>query len=242
MIRIGHFYPDLLNLYGDRGNILCLRQRLAWRGLDSEVSPILVGGQENLADFDLLFMGGGQDREQNLLAQDLQQRSEELCRILAEGMPMLAICGGFQLLGRTYLDHEGRELSGVGFLDCVTRAGERRLIGNLRAHSKYLQELGLEAAVYGFENHSGRSYLSEGTEALGQVRQGFGNNGEDQTEGAVKAHVIATYCHGSFLPKNPQVADLLLRWALERQGLSPKLESLPDEWEERLRRQLSSLS
>jgi CobQ-like glutamine amidotransferase family enzyme len=230
-IRCGHLYPDYLNIYADRGNIAVLAQRSAWRGIELEVLPVGLGSAMP-ADVDLLYIGGGQDREQALVAADLAARGRELADLVTRGAALLAVCGGYQLLGRFYRDRSGVELPGAGILPLRTEAGERRMIGDI------LLDCDLPGAgrrtLAGFENHAGRTYLDEGAEPLGRVVAGFGNNGEDGGEGCRLGRALGTYLHGPLLPRNPWLADWLLAQALARRlGEPPALDPLPDELEGR---------
>jgi CobQ-like glutamine amidotransferase family enzyme len=217
-----------MNIYGDRGNILTLRQRSLWRGIDVEIDAIQPGMQTDWSRYDLAFFGGGQDSGQSLIAADFVQRQgQELRAAVEDGLVMLTICGGYQLLGHYFLTHTGEKLPGVGIMDVHTVGGTRRLIGNIVID----WTRGTERLV-GFENHSGRTYLGSGAEPLGRVVKGFGNNGEDQTEGAVYRNVHGCYIHGSLLPKNPHFADHLIGLALERRyGVRAELEPLDDDLE-----------
>ena len=225
-LKICHLYPDVLNLYGDGGNIRCLTQRLAWRGIETELVKLPIGSKASLSDADLIFIGGGQDFEQQVLLGDLHRgRDRELCAAIEDGVTVLAICGGYQLLGSYYETHDGQRCDFIGALDLYTVGAKKRMIGN------YMFRCG-EAlggmTVVGFENHSGRTRLGSSLEPLGQVLAGFGNNGEDGTEGAHYKNVFGTYSHGPMLPKNPDFADLLLRTALERRYGSTELQPLDD--------------
>jgi lipid II isoglutaminyl synthase (glutamine-hydrolysing) len=230
-VLCGHLYPDYLNIYADRGNIAVLERRAGWRGIGFEIVPIGIAGAIP-TDVDLLYVGGGQDREQALIAADLASRGAELSEAIASGTALLAVCGGYQLLGRYYRDRSARELPGAGVLPLWTEAGERRMIGDI------LLDCDLPGAgrrtLAGFENHGGRTYLEPGAEALGRVVAGFGNNGEDGLEGCRYEGAIGTYLHGPLLPRNPWLADWLIARALaHRLGRPPELEPLPDELERR---------
>lgn len=224
-IRIAHLYADLLNLYGDRGNILTLRSRLLWRSLPCVVDEISIGEHhKKFADYDLFFIGGGQDEQQKPVAKDLLSRASELSDAVESGKPVLAVCGGYQLLGRSYQTSAGADIPGLAVLDIETRAkpqteGQKqdRLVGNVSAElliaMKHKSEI---STLVGFENHSGRTYIvSERTQPLAKVIRGFGNNAEDGYEGAVYKNVFGTYLHGSLLPKNPHLADELIYRSLE---------------------------
>lgn len=212
---IAHLYPDQMNIYGDRGNMLVLRQRGLWRDIDVQVDPIRPGAVVDWTRYDLAFFGGGQDSGQALIAADFVERQAAgLCAAVENDLVMLAICGGYQLLGHYFLTHTGEKLPGVGILDVHTVGGDRRLIGNIVVD--WDRSTGAIERLVGFENHSGRTYLGPGVRALGHVAHGFGNNGEDRTEGAVYRNVHGCYMHGSLLPKNPHFADHLLDLALHR--------------------------
>ncbi|HEX6548178.1 MAG TPA: glutamine amidotransferase [Candidatus Dormibacteraeota bacterium] len=225
---VGWLYPDLMNIYGDRGNILTLLRRAEWRGFRARVLELPKGTVEGMDDVDVFFFGGGQDREQALVYDDLLEfKALPLGRAVAEGAAMLAVCGGYQLLGHYYQTAEGDRFPGIGLLDLHTEAGPTRHIGNVVVDTS----LGLNPpTLVGFENHSGRTYLSDGLKPLGRVRVGAGNNGQDGTEGVVEQTVFGTYLHGSLLPKNPQLADLIIGTALRRRGISD-LEPLDDRLE-----------
>lgn len=212
-LRIGHLYPDAMNIYGDIGNIRALAQRARWRGVDVEVTGI-GDGPARLRDCDLLFMGGGQDRDQSRIFADFAgHKGDELRRALDEGAAMLAVCGGYQLLGHSYVDVDGRELAGLGILDLRSGAGGDRWIGNVLVEADPV--LGLRpSTLVGFENHGGRTELGPGLRPLGRVVVGGGNNGRDGREGVVHGRLVGTYLHGSLLPKNPHLTDWLLAAAL----------------------------
>ena len=225
-LKICHLYPDVLNLYGDGGNIRCLTQRLRWRDIGVEVAKMPIGSKESLTGFDLVFIGGGQDFEQQVLLEDLHRgRDRELVAAVEDGVCVLAICGGYQMLGAYYETHDGKRCDFVGALDLWTVGAKKRMIGNYMF--KVPEELG-GFTVVGFENHSGKTRLGPGVKPLGRVLAGFGNNGEDGTEGAVYRNVFGAYSHGPLLPKNPAFADLLLRRALERKYGRSELAPLDD--------------
>jgi CobQ-like glutamine amidotransferase family enzyme len=229
-LTLGHLYPDQLNIYGDRGNIITLRQRCAWRGIALRVVPLDLGAPLPFDAYDLLFIGGGQDKEQGEVARDLRAiKADGLREAVAAGVPVLAVCGGYQLLARSYKPAEGAILEGVGIFDAETiHFGKRfpRAIGNIAIRWQ-------DTTIVGFENHGGRTYLGAGVAPLGHVLVGYGNNSEDHTEGAVTHHAYGTYIHGSLLPKNPHFADYLLSLALRgRYGPDFILSPLDDaaEW------------
>jgi CobQ-like glutamine amidotransferase family enzyme len=211
---IGWLYPDLMNIYGDRGNILTLAQRARWRGLEAEVLPLGKGTAAGMDRVDVFFFGGGQDREQALVFDDLvETKAAALVEAVARGAAVLAVCGGYQLLGHYYRTATGERYPGIDLLDVFTEPGPRRCIGNVVVEAN--EALGLRPpTLVGFENHSGRTFLGDGVQSLGRVRTGHGNNGEDGTEGAVSGSLFGTYLHGSLLPKNPHLADLIIGRAL----------------------------
>jgi CobQ-like glutamine amidotransferase family enzyme len=229
-IRVGHLYPDYLNIYADRGNIAVLSQRAAWRGHELDVSAIGMGDPVEPGAFDLYYVGGGQDREQALVAQDIAGKGEALRQAVDGGAAMLAVCGGYQLLGRFYRERSGAELPGAGVLPLHTVAGERRMIGDVLLECEL--EPGARRTLAGFENHAGRTILEDGAEPLGRVVAGFGNDGASGYEGCRAGRVVATYLHGPLLPRNPWLADWLLAQALgHATGEVPVLEPLADELE-----------
>ncbi len=209
-----------MNIYGDRGNILTLRKRAEWRGIAVEVRATGRGPAPDLADIDLIFWGGGQDRDQELVFTDAASHKVDAIRgAIGRGSVVLAVCGGYQLLGRSYVTADGKELPGLGLVDLHTVPGPRRNIGNIVIETT---DLDLEPpTLVGFENHSGKTYLGPGLKPLGRVLKGAGNNGDDGFEGVVAGNVFGTYLHGSLLPKNPHFADLLIERALRRQQAGP---------------------
>jgi lipid II isoglutaminyl synthase (glutamine-hydrolysing) len=229
-IRVGHLYPDYLNIYADRGNIAVLARRAAWRGHELEVRAVSVGDPVRPGDHDLLYVGGGQDREQALVAQDLVTKAEGVLGAAEDGAAVLAVCGGYQLLGRSYRDLQGADLPGVGLFPHETVAGDTRMIGDVLLECEL--EPGVRRTLAGFENHAGRTRLDEGAEALGRVVAGFGNDGESGWEGCRVGRAVGTYLHGPLLPRNPWFADWLLAQALaHRFGEVPTLEPLEDDLE-----------
>lgn len=236
-LRICHLYPDLLDLYGDRGNIRVLQARSNWRGIEAEVEQVSLGDPLDFKSFDILFIGGGSDREQNILVEDLMKRKNEFQAAIEDGLVVLTICGGFQLLGEYYQTAEGEKIPGLGILDLWTIAGAKRLIGNIVVDVKDGDlSSGAIKTLVGFENHSGKTYLGSPLQPLGKVLQGNGNNGEDRGEGVRYKNVFGTYLHGPLLPKNPHLADLLLTLALKRRGYSEALSKLDDTLEENAHR------
>ena len=226
-IRIGHLYPDYLNIYADRGNIAVLARRAALRGHELELSAVTVGDELRPGAHDLLYVGGGQDREQALIAPDLAAKGAAVRKAVAGGTALLAVCGGYQLMGRGYRDRHGGALPGVGLFGHDTVAGERRMIGDVLLEC----ELGGERrTLAGFENHAGRTRLDDDAEPLGRVVAGFGNDGESGYEGCRVGRAVGTYLHGPLLPRNPWLADWLLAQALAHAtgGEAPELDALPD--------------
>jgi CobQ-like glutamine amidotransferase family enzyme len=227
---VGHLYPDYLNIYADRGNIAVLTRRAAWRGIELEVEAIGLGDPVRPGAHDLLYIGGGQDREQGLIAPDLAAKGDGIKEAVAGGAALLAVCGGYQLLGRYYRERSGAEQPGVGLFPHETVAGERRMIGDVLLESEL--EPGVRRTLAGFENHAGRTRLDPGAEPLGRVVAGFGNDGESGNEGCRVGTAIGTYLHGPLLPRNPWLADWLLARAREhRGGEASEFADLPDELE-----------
>jgi len=229
ILRLGHLYPDQLNMYGDRGNIIVLRERAAWRGVTLQVTPLELGEPLDPDAYDMLFVGGGQDKEQDEVARDLREaKGEGFLRAIEADMPVLAVCGGYQLLAHYYRPAVGPDMPGLGVFDAWTiHKGLRvaRCIGNIAIEWQ-------GQTLVGFENHGGRTYLGA-AKPLGNVLAGHGNNSEDHTEGAVYRNTFGTYLHGSLLPKNPHFADHLLLLALRRTyGADAVLPPLDDalEW------------
>jgi len=214
---VGWLYSDLMNIYGDRGNILTLLRRAQWRGLDASVVELQRGPARNMDDVDVFFFGGGQDREQALIYDDLREhKQDQLQQAVKNGAQILAVCGGYQLLGHYYQTAEGERYDGIGLLDVTTQAGKKRFIGDVVVQTS-IEGL-TPSTLVGFENHSGRTFLGPNARPLGKVLTGKGNNGSDRTEGTVQGGIIGTYLHGSLLPKNPHLADHLIAQALRRRG------------------------
>ncbi len=213
---IAHMYPDLMNLYGDRGNLICLQKRMEWYGLNCEIISIHLHDKLDFNQIDMLFMGGGSDREQGLVYHDLIRKSDQLMEQINQGLPMLCVCGAYQLLGSYYKSQDGQMLDGLGFFPFYTVSQPGRLIGNILLESEINGE---KTTVVGFENHGGRTYFDDDTlPGLGRVIKGHGNNGEDKIEGMHFKNLIGTYLHGPLLPKNPVLADLFIRAMTDRRG------------------------
>ena len=228
-IRICHLYPEVLNLYGDRGNILCLKKRLQWRGIDCQVDEVKLGEQTDLSKFDLFFIGGGQDFEQEVLLKDLKAgKGNEIKAAIEDGKTFLCICGGYQMMGHYYETKDHQKMEFLGAVNFHTIGGDVRMIGNYAF--KCTPESG-ESTIVGFENHSGRTYLGEGVSPLGNVLKGYGNNGEDKTEGIRYKNVYGSYSHGPILPKNPEFADHLIKTTFETKYGHIDLEPLDDKAE-----------
>ena len=220
-IKLVHLYPREMNIYGDTGNVLVLRRRLEWRHLPVEIAPVAVGDQLP-NDADVLLGGGGQDAAQGDIGADFAARGAQLRSMADDGVVMLAICGTYQMLGHEFITQEGRHIAGVGVLDVITRGQPQRLIGN-----NYVDTTEAGRLV-GYENHSGLTDLGAGARALGRTQPGRGNNGRDQTEGAVRDNVFGTYLHGPVLAKSARFADDLIRRSLARRGEPTDLEPLDD--------------
>jgi lipid II isoglutaminyl synthase (glutamine-hydrolysing) len=231
-IHIGWLYPEYMNLYGDRGNVIVLEQRSRWHGLDPVVTRVGLGQPTDFRQFDLLMFGGGQDREQGLIAEDfLKVKGSSLGEAIHDGLAVLAVCGGFQMLGKYFKTHKGEMLRFTGILDLWTEGSSDRMIGNAIVESDLFGET---RTLVGFENHSGKTYLGPGVKPLGRVVKGYGNNGKDKMEGVLFKHCIGTYLHGSILPKNPHLADWLIQRAMERRyGAHVTIGALNDELEQK---------
>lgn len=228
-IKIAHLYPEVLNLYGDRGNILCLKKRLSWRHIDCEINEVKLGDKDDLTKYDLIFIGGGQDFEQEVLLKDLKAgRGNSIKSAIEDGKTFLCICGGYQMMGHYYETKEGEKMEFLGAVDFHTIGGDVRMIGNYAFHTT--KSAG-GTDIVGFENHSGRTYLGRHTNPLGTIISGYGNNGEDKTEGIHYKNVFGSYSHGPILPKNPVFADFLLSLALEQKYGNGELEPLEDTFE-----------
>ncbi|MBR6403125.1 MAG: glutamine amidotransferase [Eubacterium sp.] len=225
-LNICHMYPEVLNLYGDRGNILCLMKRLEWRGIECNLFEVKIGDVDDLTKYDLFFIGGGQDFEQEVLLNDLKSaKGRNMKAAIEDGKTFLCICGGYQMMGHYYETKNKEKLEFLGAIDFHTIGSDERMIDN------YVFKCNKESGgsdIVGFENHSGKTYLSDGVNPLGTVIRGFGNNGEDKTEGVRYKNVYGSYSHGALLPKNPEFADHLILTTLERKYGSYDLPVLGD--------------
>lgn len=237
ILKIGWLYPELMSTYGDRGNITVLQKRCEWRGIKTEMIPIdQTSIPKTIQEIDILFGGGAQDREQELVMQHLAKLGPAIKKRIDENMPALFVCGAPQLMGNYYEPAEGKRIEGLGIFDMISKhpgADKPRLIGNLIAEAcwteidpSFKKETDI---IVGFENHGGRTYLGKNARPFAQVLKGNGNNGEDGTEGVVYNHAIGCYLHGPLLPKNPVIADYLITKAIEvKYGEKITLEKLDD--------------
>lgn len=224
-LTIGYLYGDLMNIYGDTGNIIALKKRAEWRGIKVVIKMFTIGNTLKQSQVDLYFFGGGQDQQQELVAKDLKKKGKIIKKDVLRGVPLLAICGGYQLLGEYYKPHKGSKIPGIGLFPAYTNASYDRMIGNVVIQTQF-------GKLVGFENHSGKTYLKKGALPMGMVLKGFGNNGKDQTEGCLYKNALGCYMHGSLLPKNPQFADRLIQKALEiKYGKVISLKSLDNSLE-----------
>jgi len=206
-ITILHLYSHDMNIYGDRGNVLCLQRRLEWYGYTSRVIEYNQG-DEFPDDVDIIVGGGGQDSGQNKIKTDLLSIGSRICELADNDTPILMICGLYQLFGKFFKTADGEIIEGIGLFDIETYAKSERLIGNIVTHSEQFGD------IIGYENHSGQTFLGQNVHALGRVRLGAGNNTIDVSEGATYKNVIGSYLHGSLLPKNPSIADFLIQKAV----------------------------
>ena len=228
-LKICHLYPDILNLYGDQGNIICMKKRLEWRNIECSVTEVSIGESAKFTDFDIFFIGGGQDFEQEILLGDLAGgKADEIKAAVADGKTFLTICGGYQMLGSYYKTWDGQMCDFIGAIDYYTVGAKDSMIGN------FMYKCGAESGgstVVGFENHSGKTFLGSGVSPLGTILSGYGNNGEDKTEGVRYNNVFGTYSHGPVLPKNHQLTDFILKTALSQKYTSFDFEPLDDTFE-----------
>lgn len=210
-LTIGHLYPDLLNLYGDWGNIIALKKRCEWRGIELTIKSYELNDEIDFDELNIVFLGGGSDREQKIVCERLREIQADFSRYVENNGVAVAICGGYQLLGHYYKLSE-ENIPGLSILDIYTEAGSPRLIGNVVVEFNYENEI---FDIVGFENHSGRTFINNHT-PLGKVKYGFGNNGKDFYEGVIYKNVIGTYLHGPLFPKNPELADYVITNALKK--------------------------
>ena len=238
-LKILHLYPDLLNLYGDRGNLICMRRRLEWRGIECEITELPAGKAMPEEEFDLYFLGSGQDTELDAVLSDLAGEKGEALRAAAEnGKVFLAVNTGMQLLGRARVEADGTEKPMLGIVDFVTTLSAKRAVGN---YSFDCLLDGVPVPVVGFENHAGRTQLGEGVSPLGRIRRGSGNNGADGAEGVRWKNVFGTYSHGPVLPKNPALCDHILLTALRLRHPEAELAPLDDSLEFAARDQMLAI-
>jgi CobQ-like glutamine amidotransferase family enzyme len=231
-LRICHLYPTLLSVAGDRGNLFAIQRRCAWRGMCTEVTEVGVGQTACFPDFDLILFHGGQDKEMDVAARDLADKSASIREAVESDVVVLAVCAGYQLLGHYYQPYTGDRLDGVGALDLRTEGGNTRFMNHIAVECDFAP--GGPRSLVGFENHSGRTYVGPKAKPLGRVVAGSGNNGEDGGEGARYRQVYGTYMHGPVLPKNPWLTDHLIEQGLRhRYGEVTPLAKLPDGAEER---------
>lgn len=223
VLRIAHLYPELLNLYADKGNIQTLKRRLQWRGIGVDIDLVGIEATLRLQDYHLVLLGGGSDREQELVSRHLYAQRTEWRNAVDAGLVLLAICGGYQLLGDYYQISDGSKIPGLAVLDLETTSGSPRLIGNVAIDTLDL------GTIVGFENHAGRTTHRHAP--LGQVLKGHGNNGSDGQEGVRHLHIFGTYIHGPLLPKNPQFADYVLQTAMDYAELPYQLSPIDDTME-----------
>ncbi len=233
-VTLAHLFPELLNLYADQGNISVLRHRMQARGWTLTVTPVKLGSRVDFGSVDMVLLGGGSDREQQLVGRELAIYREDFATAIEAGLPVLAVCGGYQLLGEYYELQSGERIPGLGLLAVATRAGKGRLIGNIAI--EWVSQSGESdgKTIVGFENHAGRTFHDYAP--LGRVLKGHGNNGRDHHEGLQYKGVVGTYIHGPLLPKNPHLADHLLAQALAFKGCHEPLDALDDELEWRAHR------
>ena len=236
-LNLCHLYPDLMNMYGDLGNIIALKYRAKLNNININVENITISENFDASKYDIVFLGGGQDFEQDIIYKDIiEQKGNEIKNAVNENLVFLCICGGYQLMGNYYETHDKKEIPGLGIIDFYTKAEKQRLIGNIVLESTFIKETKENSMVVGFENHSGRTYLGNNVAPFGKVIYGFGNNSEDGTEGAVYKNVYCSYLHGSLLPKNYRITDHLLDLAFKRKyGQSIKFDTSDILFEENAR-------
>lgn len=216
-LNICHLYSNLLNIYGDVGNVTALKKRSEWRGIKATISNVTIGERFIPENYDIIFLGGGQDYEQEIAQNDLlKEKSSEIKNAINSYKVFLCICGGYQMLGKFYRTWNGKEIKFLGALDLWTVGSKKRMVGNVVFKCDFLSSKNCDGKVVGFENHSGKTYLGPSLKPLGKVLRGYGNNGEDGYEGAIYKNVYCSYSHGSLLPKNPALTDHLITKALKQ--------------------------
>lgn len=220
-LHIVHIYPNEMNTYGDRGNLLVLQKRAQWHGLEPAIH-YYSAGDPFPKEVDILLGGGGQDSAQGDIQQDIVRIGDRLHKLVTDDVPMLVVCGTYQLFGNQFITVDGEEIKGIGVFDVQTVGGAKRLIGNIAVETKAF------GTLYGFENHSGQTCLGKNQAALGSVVRGNGNNGQDKTEGARTHNAVGTYIHGPLLPNNPLFADSLIQLALQSKGVAFDLKPIDD--------------
>jgi hypothetical protein len=235
-LNIGWLYPDLMNTYGDRGNIIALSYRTKKMGLEPIINKISISESPDIiSKMDILFMGGAQDTQQEIVNKDLKIKGKILKNVINDGVPGLYVCGAYQFLGKYYKEANGNIIDGIGIFDVFTVSpgiNVPRCIGNIIIKSKLFPKI----EFVGFENHGGRTYINDKSLAFAQVIKGYGNNGQDKTEGYLFKNSIGTYIHGPILPKNPELTDYLIHKAVERKyGKGIKLKAIDNKWEKRAR-------
>ncbi|QGT99680.1 Putative amidotransferase similar to cobyric acid synthase [Candidatus Syntrophocurvum alkaliphilum] len=228
-LTIAHLYPDLMNLYGDRGNIISLKKRIEWYGFKCNIKNIYLSDDVDLANIDMIFMGSGSNREQNLVYLELIKKADNLLKEIDRGLPALFICGAYQLLGNSYKNLDGTEVNGLKFFNIYTLEQKKRLTGDILIESKINNEI---VAVVGFENHAGKTFFEDDKLLpFGTVIKGYGNNGEDNKEGLLYNNLIGTNLHGPLLPKNPKITDYFIKNMLQNKGVELTNNLLNDELE-----------
>ncbi|HXH26930.1 MAG TPA: hypothetical protein VNG90_03465 [Candidatus Acidoferrum sp.] len=213
-LKIAHLYPTLTSVAADRGNLFAIERRCQWRGIETSADQIFVKQIPDFKKYDVILFHGAADREMEIASEDIQHKAKSLREAAEDGVVFLGVCAGYQLLGHYYKPFDGPELKGASVLDLHTDAGKVRFMTHMASECEFA-ETGKRILV-GYENHSGRTYLGPKIQPLGKIVAGWGNNGEDGTEGAVYKNVFGTYSHGPVLPKNPWLTDLIIHRALER--------------------------
>lgn len=225
-LKICHLYPTLMSVAADRGNLFAIQKRCAWRGIQTEVDPVYVKQTPDFTQYDLILIHGAADREMELASRDIQLKAESLHKAAEAEVVFLCICAGFQLMGHYYQPAKGERLNGVGLLDLHTEGSHERFMTHMAMECTFHYQQ--QNVLVGYENHSGRTFLGKGTEPLGKVLVGWGNNGKDQGEGAYSRNIFASYLHGPLLPKNPWFTDYLIQKALARRYGEVELTPLDD--------------